>query len=151
MPNPDPSDQVLEPLAPAGIGAIPTLNFACSRALIRSQGPSSDMYALPARNWLAADDEELALGICAATFSLLTRSAYHCALACHSGLSTSSFPSALRADFPDELSTQGSNAPMSLCAQKPYFGGLVSALASFRNSSVVQPIAGSLSPAALKA
>ena len=40
---------------------------------------------------------------------------------------------------------------MSLCAQNPYFGGLVSALASAMKSSVVQPIAGSLSPAALKA
>src|SRR6185312_6237714 len=100
MPNPEPSDQVLEPLAPAGIGAMPTLNLACSRALIRSHGPSSAMYALPARNWLAVEDDELALGIWADSFSLLTRSVYHCALACHSGLSTSSFPSALTAAFP---------------------------------------------------
>src|SRR3954454_24373192 len=119
-PNPDPSDQVLEPLAPAGTGAMPTLNLACCRALIRSHGPSSDMYALPARNWLAVNDEEVALGICAETLSLLTRSEYPCAAACHSGLSTSSFPSALSADFPDALNTHGSNCPMSLCAQNPY-------------------------------
>src|SRR5215203_4112645 len=81
-PKPEPSDHVLEPLAPAGIGAIPTLNLACSRALIRSHGSS----------W-----------------------------------------------------------PMSLCAQNPYFGGLVKALASAMNSSVVQPVAGSFNPAALKA
>src|SRR4051812_6598333 len=150
-PKPDPSDQVFEPLAPAGIGAIPTLNLACCRALIRSHGPSSDMYALPERNWLAVEEDELALGICAATFSLLTRSVYHCAAACHSGVSTSSFPSALSADLPEALSTHGRSCPMSLCAQNPYLGGLVSVLASFMNSSVVQPIAGSFNPAALNA
>jgi hypothetical protein len=72
------------------------------------------MYALPARNWSALAEDEFALGICGDTFSLLTRSVYHCALACHSGLSTSSLPSAFTADLPDELSTHGISALMSL-------------------------------------
>src|SRR4029453_14123645 len=76
--------------------------------------------------------EDPAPGICAATFSLLTRSVYHCALACHSGLSTSSLPSAFTADLPDELSTHGSSMPMSLPAKNPYFGGLVTRLARAR-------------------
>jgi len=40
---------------------------------------------------------------------------------------------------------------MSLCAQNPYFGAFVRALASRMKSSVVQPIPGSFNPAALKA